>query len=136
LENQVVGALDFKHTIETGKISRVDIAVDLVGIRIDSLDIRYFGKGKSHWYYSPSGEPETGYYGISPSPKGKKNAPYVAYNKRKELKEKGLSDDVHRSLRTRRQHPRSFERCSVPRALPGDDRRAGHFRSSASGSQP
>jgi hypothetical protein len=93
LENQVVGALDFKHIMETGSVSRVDIAVDVVGIRIDALDIRYLGKGKSHWYFSASGEPETGYYGISPTPKGKKNAPFVTYNKRKQLKETGSSGD-------------------------------------------
>jgi hypothetical protein len=48
---------------------------------------------KSHWYFSPSGEPETGYYGISSSPKGKKNAPFITYNKRKQLKETGSSGD-------------------------------------------
>lgn len=31
-----------------------------------------------------------------------------------------------RSLRARRQYPRSFQRCSVPRSVPSDDRRAGH----------
>ena len=84
LEGVLLGALSFSHILATGRVTRLDIAVDLVGIRIDALDIQYKGEGKSHWYFSGSGQSETGYLGIKQSDK---NAPWTAYNKRKQLKE-------------------------------------------------
>jgi hypothetical protein len=68
-------------------VTRLDIAVDLVGIRIDDLAIRFAGEGKSHWYYSPEGEAETGYFGLKMA-----NAPWKAYNKRRQLKETGTGE--------------------------------------------
>jgi len=84
LESVVVGALSFEHILSTSKVTRLDIAVDIIGIRIDALDLQFGGEGKSHWYYSGAGQPETGYLGIKQSDK---NAPWTAYNKRKQLKE-------------------------------------------------
>ena len=84
LEDVLLGAVSFSHILATGRVTRLDIAVDLVGIRIDALDIQYKGEGKAHWYFSGSGQPETGYLGIKQSDK---NAPWTAYNKRKQLKE-------------------------------------------------
>ena len=84
LEAVLVDALDFSHVVATGTVTRLDIAVDVVGIRISDLDVRFLGEGKSHWYYSSIGQPETGYLGIK---KSDKNAPWTAYNKRKQLKD-------------------------------------------------
>jgi hypothetical protein len=82
--------LSFDDIIEKGTVTRVDIAVDVVGIRVDKLDVRFLGDGKSHWYYSNKGQPETGYYGIKQNKKKQNSpAPWVTYNKRQEIKDKG-----------------------------------------------
>jgi hypothetical protein len=79
LESLVLGplvsdGLNFDDIIAKGTVTRVDIAVDLVGIRVDQLDVRFLGQGKSHWYYSEKGQAETGYYGIKQNKK-KQNSP-------------------------------------------------------------
>jgi hypothetical protein len=61
IESLVVGALSYAHIMATGTVTRLDIAVDVVGIRISDLDVRFMGEGKSHWYYASTGQPETGY---------------------------------------------------------------------------
>jgi hypothetical protein len=82
--------LSFDDIIAKGTVTRVDIAVDVVGIRVDQLDVRFLGDGKSHWYHSKKGQPETGYYGIKQNKKKQNSpAPWVTYNKRQELKDKG-----------------------------------------------
>ena len=84
LEGLLVDGLSFTHIMLQGTVTRLDIAVDLVGIRIDDLDIRFFAGGKSHWYFGPSGKPETGYLGMKKSDKA---AAWIAYDKRKHLKD-------------------------------------------------
>lgn len=91
LENLIVGGLSYAHILLKGKVTRVDVAVDLIGIRIDHLDIQFLKASKSHWYYSSTGAPQTGYLGIKPSPKVK-NASWVAYNKRAQLKDTGKTE--------------------------------------------
>ena len=82
--------LSFDDIIAKGTVTRVDIAVDVVGIRVDKLDVRFLGDGKSHWYYSNKGQPETGYYGIKQNKKKQNSpAPWITYNKRQEIKDKG-----------------------------------------------
>ena len=82
--------LSFDDIIAKGTVTRVDIAVDVVGIRVDKLDVRFLGDGKSHWYYSNKGQPETGYYGIKQNKKKQNSpAPWITYNKRQETKDKG-----------------------------------------------
>ncbi len=89
IEDLQLEGLNFDHIIQTGKVTGVDIAVDIVGIRINDLDIRYLDGGKSHWYFSELGNAETGYFGIKvTADKKNTNAPAKAYNKRKELKDK------------------------------------------------
>jgi hypothetical protein len=94
LESLVLGpiisdGLHFDDIIANGTVTRVDIAVDLVGIRVDQLDVRFLGQGKSHWYYSEKGQAETGYYGIKQNKKKQNSpAPWISYNKRQEIKDK------------------------------------------------
>jgi hypothetical protein len=88
LEDLVIGALSYGHILFHGTVTGIDIAVDLVGVRIDDLDIRIGPPGKSHWYFSSTGQAETGYLGMKKSG----NAPWKAYNKRKHLKEVGGGD--------------------------------------------
>ena len=75
----------YQHIIAAGIVTRLDIAVDLIGIRIDDLDVRYGGGGKSHWYFSQLGQVETQYFGLNATAKDK-NAPWSMYNKRQQLK--------------------------------------------------
>jgi hypothetical protein len=88
LESLIGEGLSYTDIITKGQVTRLDIAVDLVGVRIDDLDIRISAKGKSHWYYSQEGEAETGYFGLK-----KANAPWKAYNKRRQLKETGTGHE-------------------------------------------
>ena len=55
LESLLVGALSYAHIMAAGTVTRLDIAVDVVGIRISDLDVRFMGEGKSHWYLSING---------------------------------------------------------------------------------
>jgi hypothetical protein len=89
LESLIGEGLTYTDIITKGQVTRLDIAVDLVGVRIDDLDIRISDKGKSHWYHSPRGEAETGYFGLK-----KANAPWKAYNKRRQFKETGSGQEA------------------------------------------
>ena len=91
LESLVLDGLNFAKIIAEGTVTKLDIAVDLVGIRVDQLDVRFSGGGKSQWYHSEKGQAETGYFGIKQKKTTKQNlpAPFVSYNKRKEIKDKG-----------------------------------------------
>ncbi|WP_425987738.1 hypothetical protein [Afipia sp. DC4300-2b1] len=84
LEGLVLDGLNFSEIAANGKITRVDIAVDIVGVGISDLLVSAEGGKKSHWYYSASGKPETGYLGMKA---GDKNAKWTTYNKRQQLKD-------------------------------------------------
>ena len=84
LETLVLDGLSFKHIITNGKVTRVDIAVDIVGVHLADLLVSNKGGGKHHWYYSEQGKPETGYLGMK---KSDKNAKWAAYNKRQQVKD-------------------------------------------------
>lgn len=86
LEALVLDGLSFTDIIVNGRVTRADIAVDIVGVHLADLLIAVNGGGKQHWYLSAEGKPETGYLGIKPS---NKNAKWTAYNKRQELKDNG-----------------------------------------------
>jgi hypothetical protein len=84
LEKLVLDGLSFSDIIAKGKVTRVDIAVDIVGIHLADVLLLVKGGGKQHWYLSGDGKPETGYLGMS---KKAKNAKLKAYNKRQEVKD-------------------------------------------------
>jgi hypothetical protein len=84
LEALVMNGLSFKDIIANGKVTRVDIAVDIVGVHLADLLVKTMTGGKQHWYLSDEGKPETGYLAIKQSDK---NAKWTAYNKRQQLKD-------------------------------------------------
>ena len=84
LEALVLDGLSFADIIVNGKVTRVDIAVDIVGVHLADLLVTTKTEGKQHWYLSDKGKPETGYLGMK---KGDKNAKWTAYNKRQQLKD-------------------------------------------------
>jgi hypothetical protein len=71
--------------LDERKVTRVDIAVDIVGLHLAALLLSNKTGGKQHWYLSPEGKPETGYLGIKPKDK---NAKWKIYNKRQDIKDK------------------------------------------------
>ena len=85
LESLVPDGLSFADIIANGKVTRVDIAVDIVGLHLAALLLSNKTGGKQHWYLSPEGKPETGYLGIQPKDK---NAKWKIYNKRQDIKDK------------------------------------------------
>jgi hypothetical protein len=88
LEASVLDGLSFTDIIVNGKVTRVDIAVDIVGVHLADLLVRVDSGGKQHWYLSAEGKPETGYLGIK---KGDKNAKWKTYNKRQQLKDQSTA---------------------------------------------
>ena len=84
IEALQVGGLNFQDIATNGKITRVDVAVDLIGIGIHDLIFRCSEGGKSHCYFSEAGQLETGYFGLKDS---NKNCPWVAYDKKQQLLE-------------------------------------------------
>lgn len=95
LESLVANGLSYEKIISQGTVTRLDVAVDLVGIGLHDLDVSYSGTGKCHWYYSSEKKAQTGYFGVGGYVKDK-SAPYIIYNKRKELAEKSkVIDSLH-----------------------------------------
>ena len=84
LESLVPDGLSFADIMTNGKVTRVDIAVDIVGIHLADLLLSTNSVGKQHWYLSAEGKPETGYIGMKPT---EKNAKWTTYNKRQQLKD-------------------------------------------------
>jgi hypothetical protein len=80
----VLDGLSFTDIITNGKVTRVDVAVDIVGVHLADLLLSIESGGKHHWYYSEKGKPETGYLGIK---KSDKNAKWITYNKRQQIKD-------------------------------------------------
>src|SRR5208283_4759863 len=66
----------------SAKVSRMDIAVDIVNLPIDQMVITSGKSGKSHCYYSASGMLETAYLEITSDDK---SARTKLYNKGKHL---------------------------------------------------
>jgi hypothetical protein len=88
LETLVLEGLSFSDIITKGKVTRVDIAVDIVGVHLADLLILVNSGGKQHWYLSAKGKLETGYLGMKT---GDKNAKWKTYNKRQEIKDHSTS---------------------------------------------
>jgi len=84
LEALVLDGLSFAKVMTDGRVTRLDVAVDIVGVNISDLLVNVQTSGKQHWYYSANGKQETGYFGIV---KGDNNAKWKAYNKRQQLKD-------------------------------------------------
>ncbi len=78
---------DYSDLATTGKVTRLDVACDVVNCSISDLLVRRKGGGKSHAFFGIDDEIETIYLGI---PKGQKNSANYAYNKRQDLRDKGL----------------------------------------------
>ncbi|TPQ31525.1 hypothetical protein C2U70_23795 [Bradyrhizobium guangdongense] len=88
LEALVLNGLSFTEVIGNGKVSRLDVAVDIVGVNLADLLVTVSTGGKQHWYISEGGKPETGYFGIK---SGDKNAKWKAYNKRQQVKDTSVA---------------------------------------------
>jgi hypothetical protein len=84
LEALVLDGLSFADVVANGKVTRVDIAVDIVGVHLADLLVTTKTEGKQHWYLSDEGKPETAYLAMKQSDK---NAKWTAYNKRQQLKD-------------------------------------------------
>jgi len=84
LESLVPEGLSYLDIITNGLVTRVDIAVDVVGVNLADLVVSAKDGGKHHWYHSAEGKPETGYLGLK---KSDKNAKWTAYNKRQQIKD-------------------------------------------------
>jgi len=67
----------------TATMTRVDLACDLVGVRIDRLALVANRRGKCVMYFGLNGKIETAYLGATSG----KNAPMIAYNKKAQLQE-------------------------------------------------
>jgi hypothetical protein len=80
----VLNGLTFADIVANGKVTRVDIAVDIVGVHLADLLITTKNAGKQHWYLSDKGKLETGYLAMTTSDK---NAKWTTYNKRQQLKD-------------------------------------------------
>jgi hypothetical protein len=75
------GDSDLKDIAEAGIVTRLDIAVDILGVTISDMIIRAEQPAKTHLYFSELGVVETLYV----VHKAKKPSPVSAYNKRKQL---------------------------------------------------
>lgn len=81
------GVFDFSDIATIGKVTRMDVACDILNCSISNLLVRIKGGGKSHAFFGIDDEIETIYLGI---PKGQKNSGNYAYNKRQDLLDKSL----------------------------------------------
>lgn len=86
LSDIFAGVWGYADLMQHGKVTRLDVAYDVLNCSIKDLLVRASGKGKSHAYFGVDEEVETIYLGIS---KGKKNSNFYAYNKRQDLRDKG-----------------------------------------------
>lgn len=80
----LLGQWTYADIATKGKVSRVDLACDVINCTISDLVVRTTVPGKSHAYFGIDEEVETIYLGM----KGKKNSPQYAYNKRQDLMDK------------------------------------------------
>lgn len=87
IENLVPNGLTFAKILAHGRITRVDLAIDVVGIKPDQLYVSSSAGGTSHFYVNES-EMQSVYVGMKKTVKNK-NCPVVLYNKRKQSKEAG-----------------------------------------------
>lgn len=81
LEAIFLGNHPWQAIATSGKVTRIDLALDLLNIPIDQLVVSSTKGGKSHCYYSAAGALETAYLEI----KGKKAGPKVVYDKAQQL---------------------------------------------------
>lgn len=75
----------WKDIAEKGRVTRIDLAADLLYVRSDQLIYASASGGKSMVHYGVSGALETAYL-----EKKSKSAKVIIYNKRQEQKDKGL----------------------------------------------
>jgi hypothetical protein len=80
--------LTYAGLLAAARVTRLDIAVDVVGARLDHLSLRVSKPGKQKWWIGEGGKHETVYFGIT---QHLNNAKWKSYNKRTELKDKGSS---------------------------------------------
>jgi len=90
--NDALGNLDeaifdkfikIKDLIAKGRVSRIDVAVDMVGVRPADLIVNYLHPAKMHEYQGADGWPQTSYYGLGLSFKtSKKSGDITVYDKR------------------------------------------------------
>lgn len=79
-------AFDLIDMAGYGKVTRLDVAVDIIGCSFRDLLFEFSGNGKSQWHFAEDGMPETIYFGKT---KVKGPSSTSAYNKRQELKDHG-----------------------------------------------
>ena len=96
------GVISYAHVIETGRITRVDIAVDMLNVDFSNLYAFGLEKGKAIHYNSLEFGPETIYLD---KPKTKKSQKMV-YNKALQLQQAGEADEYNGVLRTRLEYSR------------------------------
>lgn len=81
-------ALTWNHIIAAGKVTRIDIATDLVNAPMEELLYRSHEEGKAHVYVGEDGDLETVYLGIK---KPGKSSNQMLYNKTQQQKDLGQS---------------------------------------------
>ena len=101
-------AISFPQVIEVAKVTRLDLAVDVIGVQIGELLLELRKPGKWHAYHAEDGLMETIYLGI----KSKSNSTRWAYDKLKQLEETGATP-----LHGTADHTRIEARCKTMRTV-------------------
>jgi len=73
--------VSFEKFLVASRVSRVDVACDLVNVATDEVVARSYKAGKSLVYHGKSGKLETAYFAV----KKKKSSPQKIYNKARQL---------------------------------------------------
>jgi len=92
------GLLDWGHVVKYGRATRLDIAVDLVGVRMSELIVSSNVPGKNHLYISEDGQIETAYLGM---PGVNKPTEQLAYDKLQHAEDQGYKPLYDGILHTR-----------------------------------
>lgn len=92
------GALDWSHVVEAGRVTRIDVATDLINARMHDLIIASKTGSKSHFYVGEGGDIETAYVGLT---KAQKASDQKGYNKLQEALDHGITPNYDAMVHTR-----------------------------------
>lgn len=81
LSNLLMHQIPWSQFVKQARVTRIDLACDLVNVSVDSLALSTSVLGKNHIYFGMKGALETAYLAVKKGKSGK----LIAYNKKRQL---------------------------------------------------
>jgi hypothetical protein len=134
LDVLLVGVGGHSTLFKAGKVTRLDIACDLLNVGLDELVLQSLKTGKTVAYYGTNGRVETIYKEVPPA-KGYDFWRFKAYDKKQELLDTGASSNVNSAPLTRVEFV-AAPKCAISKLKLMESPFAGRKVFWASGAQP